>query len=90
MCYGDQNYHQQAIYLNFPNFLIIQQSKNNNQNLFFSAWYLAPILPGLRYHYPELDCHSKASYYLEPDYGSKNKIIKVEIDLSNYAKKVRK
>ena len=36
MCYCDQNHHQQAIYLNFSNFLMIYQPKNNNENLSFS------------------------------------------------------
>ena len=47
MCYGDQNHHHLAIYLNVSNFLMIYQPKNNNENLSLSGWYLAPILPGL-------------------------------------------
>ena len=43
----DQNHQQQAIYLNVLNFLMIYQPKHKNENLSFSGWYLAPILPGL-------------------------------------------
>ena len=46
-CYGDQNHHQHAIYLNFLNFLMIYLPKNNNENFSLSRWFLAPILPGL-------------------------------------------
>ena len=42
-----QNHHQQAIYLNVSNFLMIYQPKNNNKNLSLSGWYLTPISPGL-------------------------------------------
>ena len=49
MCCGDQNHHQQVIYFNVSNFLMIYQPKNNNENLSLFGWYLAPVLPGL-YH----------------------------------------
>ena len=53
-CYGDQNHHQQAIYLSVSNFLMIYLPKNNNENLSLSRWYLAPILPGLLYFWLSL------------------------------------
>ena len=46
MCYCDQNHHQQAIYLNVSNFLMIFQPKNDIENLSLFGWYLVPILPG--------------------------------------------